>query len=171
MPRVKRVKKARKAQGSCGKCGVPIKVGDPYVWWKFKFGARHVRCAKEECYPKASDFTQSEFLSALYDLQDQACQCHDGEELQALADEVRDLGSEQEDKLRNMPESLQYSPTGELLQERVDSCEAWAGDLENHVYEFEQVQEMLDEADTEEAESEAEDARAEWINNIPEYPG
>ena len=28
-----------------------------------------------------------------------------------------------EDSLDNMPESLQYAPTGELLQERIDACD------------------------------------------------
>lgn len=47
-----------------------------------------------------------------------------------LAGEVRDLHSELEDALENMPESLQYGPNGERAQERIDLLDTWAGSLE-----------------------------------------
>jgi ElaB/YqjD/DUF883 family membrane-anchored ribosome-binding protein len=40
-----------------------------------------------------------------------------------VASELQNIGSECQENLDNMPDQLQYSPTGELLQERIDACE------------------------------------------------
>lgn len=134
MPRVTKVEKCRKAQGQCTKCGDKIKVGDPYVWWKFQFGPRLVRCAKAECYPKPSDLTRSEFLGQLYDLQARDIDGESVEDLESIKDElVSDLDSMRsdcEDKRSNMPEQLQDSDTGNLLQERIDALENAVSELE-----------------------------------------
>ena len=140
MPRVNTVKKCLKDQGQCGKCDTPILKGDPYVWWKFRYGGRRVRCTKPDCYPKPSDLTQSEFLSQMYDFQERIANI--GENIEnatedlagerdMLVDEIRTLGEEQEEKKSNMPEGLQEGSTGELLEERYNNCEEWASELEN----------------------------------------
>ena len=92
-------------------------------------------------YPKASQLTQSEYLGQLYDLIDRIDilsneydPVEDTEdilmELSCVADEARTLGEECQEKSDNMPESLQYGPTGELLQQRADAMETWADELE-----------------------------------------
>lgn len=128
------------------------------------------RCTESACYPRASDLTTSEFLSQLYDLQDQVNKCQDGDTLVDLIAEIQQLGEEQEEKLGNMPDSLQEAPTGELLQERADACTEWADELENHVCEFEEVQSLLDASLTEEDEQAAKDAVENWRTTMPEYP-
>ena len=75
---------------------------------------------------------------------------------------MEDLKSETEDKLSNMPEQLQDSDTGQLLQGRCDSIDEWIGDLENV------KSEIPEDAEAEE-ESEIEDALTE-INNC-QYNG
>ena len=91
MPRVTRVAKAQKAQGSCSKCGKKIAKGDPYIWWKFRFGGKRVRCA--ECPPKPSDLTQSEYLSQVYDLEERIGDINNDDptaaisELESIADD------------------------------------------------------------------------------------
>ena len=80
MPRLNVVNKCRKSPGSCGKCGDKIDKGQPYKWWKFRYGGKRVRCAKPECAPKSSDLTQSEFYGTLYGIQ---------EELEAAIEEFR----------------------------------------------------------------------------------
>lgn len=128
MPRVNRVDKSRKSPGNCGKCGTEIKAGDPYVWWKFRFGGKHIRCGKSECGPKPADLTQSEFLSTLYGIQSQNFEdCESITDLESARDDaVSDLESlrdECEEKRNNMPEQLQDSDSGNLLQGRIDGLQ------------------------------------------------
>lgn len=143
MPRVTFVKSARKAQGKCYKCNAAIRVGDSYRWWKFRFGGRYVRCGKPECAPKASDLTRSDFYAQLYSIQDEIEAARGGdkdsfaEALRSAADQLRDLGSECEDKRSNMPDSLQDSDTGQLLQQRAYECEYKASELEQAADELE----------------------------------
>lgn len=49
-------------------------------------------------------------------------------ELISNLEEIRD---DLQSRLDNMPESLQYGPTGELLQERIDGLDSAIGDLES----------------------------------------
>lgn len=134
MPRVTIVAKARKNQGTCGKCGDEIKRGMPYKWWKFNFGARHVRCAKAECAPRASDLTQSAFLAQLYDLQDRAFEGQSSADLEGERDEmVSDLEAlkqECEDNRSNIPDHLQDGDSGTLLQERADALDDAINELQ-----------------------------------------
>lgn len=142
MPRVNRVNKARKSQGRCGNCPTLIKVGDPYVWYKFRFGGKYVRCAKTACYPKASDLTRSEFYSQLYGIQDavsNAMANHDVDSLRSAADDLRTLGEECSEKRSNMPDQLQDSDTGSLLEERASECEDKASELESAADELEDL--------------------------------
>lgn len=141
MAKVTLVAKARKSPGPCGKCGEKIKAGDAYRWWKFRFGGKHVRCVTMGCRPRPSDLTQSEFYGTLYSIQEtiqDACtEARVSEDASALieearsqAEELRGLGSEQEDKLSNMPEGLQQGDTGQLLQTRAEECQSKADELE-----------------------------------------
>lgn len=57
MARVHYVKKARKTVKALG-----IKKGQPYYWWKFRFGGKRVSLTP----PRQSRLTQSEYLSAIY---------------------------------------------------------------------------------------------------------
>jgi hypothetical protein len=125
MPRINKVKRARKAIPSAG-----IEVGQPYYWWKFRFGGKHV----SKTYPKPSQLTQSEFLSTIYDINERIDNIdadNAAEEVPAIIDELDSLASEQEDKLSNMPDSLQQSPTGELLQNRADAVNDMKSELED----------------------------------------
>lgn len=135
MPRVNKVDSARKTPGTCGKCGCDIAKGEPYVWWKFRFGGKRVRCAKPACAPKPQDLTQSEFKSAIYDLQERTFDTSSIESLEADRDEVvsevEQLRDEQEEKKSNMPDGLQEGATGELLQERFDALDSAASELQD----------------------------------------
>lgn len=53
------------------------------------------------------------------------------EALQSVADTAREVGSEYEDGVNNMPDSLQYGPTGEAMQEVAQELESWADELES----------------------------------------
>lgn len=107
-----------------------VKKGDSYYWWSFRFGGKHV----SKTPPRRSQLTQSSFKSALYDIEDliAAFEPNDGleDDAQGAAQELRDLASECSDSLDNMPDGLKEGSTGQLLQERVDACEAAADELE-----------------------------------------
>lgn len=158
MPRVTYVKKARKAQPRFG-----ISVGDSYYWWKFRFGGKRV----SKTYPKQSQLTQSEFLGTMYDIKDKIDELEfDNLEtgVQEIIDELRELGDEQADKIYNMPESLQESPTAELLQERCDYCCEMADELEAVDIEPE-VEEEPEEDDFDDNE-EYEEAHSDWEDEV-----
>lgn len=140
MPRVNYVKKARKDN--------PVaKAGESYYWWKFRYGGKRF----SKTYPKRSQLTQSEYFGTLYDLSDRAQDwaITTDDEFTALVDEVRDalsdLQSETEEKLYNMPDQLQYAPTGELLQERIDALDNAVNELD-YIEEFDFDEEDFDEA-------------------------
>lgn len=149
MPKVTFVKKARRDYLTYG-----IKKGESYYWWKFRFGARHV----SKTYPKPQELTQSDFLKSVYDIQEEVDKIsgEDTDDLESqvscITDEIRNLASEQEDKRSNMPDQLQDSGSGEMLQNRADSLNEWADELENVDLSID-TDEFLEEA-TEENEEE-----------------
>ena len=126
MPKLNHVLKARKDNPV-------VKKGEPYYWWKFAFGAKQF----SKNSPARSRLTQSEFFSNLWDLEDSfngdnydnVADLKDAfEEFSSALEEIRD---EQEEKRENMPESLQESPTGELLTERYDALEDWINEIDS----------------------------------------
>ncbi len=61
------------------------------------------------------------------------------EELRNVADEIRTLGQEQEDRISNMPDSLQDSDSAQLLRGRTEACENLAGELEDAADKIENI--------------------------------
>lgn len=151
MPKVTQVKKARTDRGPCSKCGCEIKKGDAYLYWAFAFRPETRRCAKPECRPKPQDLTQSEFTIAVLNLQEETFDGDTIEDLESAKDDmVSDLEAlrdEQEEKKGNMPEGLQESSTGELLQERYDSLDECINTLEGVDISFEEPQRGKDTTD------------------------
>jgi hypothetical protein len=130
MARVQKVERAQKDYPEHG-----IKKGEPYWWWKFRFGGKHY----SKTPPRQSQLTQSGFLSQVWGLEEQLADMkpeafEDAEALKderdSLAEEIRQAGEECSEKRDNMPDSLQDSETGELLQSRADECESFADELE-----------------------------------------
>ena len=153
------VKRARKDNLACKK-------GESYYWWKFRFGLKHYSLT----YPKRSQLTTSNFLSQIFDLEDQIGSYssdsamlaeNDRDEFISTMELVRD---ECEESLSNMPESLQSSPTGELLQSRIDSMESMIEQMEYTDCELEEVQEE-DQYDT---KQDYEEAKEEYEKRIEE---
>lgn len=149
MPRVKKAV-ARKNYPDYG-----IKKGDTYYSWKFRYGGLH----RSKTPPRPSQLTQSEFLSAVYSVQESIEDLiaetnipeedvEDGEEtddadskaaeiadslasaIREFAEEIRNAGEECRSRRDNMPEHLQSASTGELLETRADRCEELANELE-----------------------------------------
>lgn len=125
MPRVTYVKKARKDNPVC-------KRGESYFWWKFRYGGKRYSLTR----PKQSQLTQSAYFSTLYGMTEAITEYElaDSDDWETLKEDIsmqlQDLQSETQDSLDNMPDSLQYSPTGELLQERIDALDSAVSDVE-----------------------------------------
>lgn len=120
------VKKARKTDRGAG-----IKKGDSYYWWQFAFGSKQ----KSKTQPSRSAYmTQSDFLGQIYDIEDRISDVDNIEDAQGerdtIVDELRSLADECEEKRSNMPDQLQDSGSGEILQNRYDSANEFADELE-----------------------------------------
>ena len=141
MPRVQHVKKARKDNPVC-------KAGESYYWWKFRYGGKRFSLTR----PRPSQLTQSAYFGGIRALGEQIedTEVNDNDDFTSLRDEVaselQTIGSECQENLDNMPESLQYSPTGELLQERIDACENASSEVES-VDEFDEEEPDIDDYD------------------------
>jgi chromosome segregation ATPase len=121
-----------------------VKAGDSYYWWKFHFGGKHF----SKTHPRPSQLTQSEYLSSAYALLQEQIEDMEikddnledvADELRSVADEVRTLGQEQEDKIGNMPDSLQDGETAQMMRGRAEACEEVAGELESAADEIEDL--------------------------------
>lgn len=125
----------------CGKCGAEIGLGDPYIFWAFRYGGKRVRCSSRDCYPRPSELVSSPFISGVMRAEEMVADAivafeagGSVEDLQGdiegAASEIRGLGDEARDSFENMPEGLQQGDTGLLLERRAESCEEIADALE-----------------------------------------
>lgn len=131
MAKVHFVKSARKDN--------PVaKKGESYFWWKPMVGGRGGAKRYSKDRPSRSQLTQSEFLSALYGIEDgDMASAQTPEDFNAIAEALRELGQEQQEKYDNMPEGLQQGDTGQMLEERASNCESWADEIEEAATELE----------------------------------
>jgi len=157
MTKVYHVKKALKDNSVCKK-------GESYYWWSFRFGGKHYSLT----YPKPSQLTNSEFLSQAYALNERIAELNPDnfnsiEDLQSevedIVEEFESLGEECYDKLNNMPEGLQESEVGCLLQERSDACSEVSSNLQSIDFDFDEedfkdeyIEEQVEEVEVDEDE-------------------
>lgn len=168
---VTRVEKCRKSPGKCGRCGCEIKKGDSYRWWKFRYGGKQIRCLEIKCNPRGSELISNPFQSALAkiseDLSDAFGQAREQTDptiaisaIRDAAEELRNLGSEQQEKFDNMPYGLQQGETGQLLENRASECEDKASTIESYADDAESRWESRNE-EKEDAEEDGEDDKGE----------
>ena len=131
MARIKHVKAAKDypAQG--------IAKGDMYYYTKIKTGPYSSRVMRSKTPFKRSQLTSSDYLSQLYDWEDSKAEIGSMEDAQQFADDIRQLGEEQQEKLDGMPEGLQQGSTGEMLTERAEACENAANEIEEIISDWE----------------------------------
>jgi hypothetical protein len=126
--------KARKGY-ECSKCKALIKKGEHYFRFKLtRFSSVQMRCSLHR--PTRQEMTTSDFWSQVYDLEDSISNLS-AEEMESARDaidpilsDIETLRDEQEEKLYNMPDQLQDSDTGQLLQERYDGMQEWYDELD-----------------------------------------
>ena len=124
MPRVYH-RKARKDYPQQG-----IKKGDMYYTADIKTGPRSGRTLRSLTPLKPSQLTVSEFKSGWLGAEESLEGNFSAEDLRSAAERIGEIGEQARDSYDNMPESLQYSQTGEMLEERSSRCEEVKGELE-----------------------------------------
>lgn len=160
------VKKARRPVPEAN-----IKVGDSYYWWAFMQGGRGGAKRYSLTPPKQSQLTQSEFWSAIYQIQERPAptDLDDVEcEIEDIKAELESIKDDTQSKLDNMPEGLQQGDAGQLLQERIDACESAIDELDSVDTSFEEpLTDDMEESEAEEAINSArEDRLAEVWSNV-----
>lgn len=114
-----------------------IAKGDLYWYVKIKTGPRSSRVMRQKSPFKRSQLTQSDFLSQLYDWEDNKAEIGSMDDAQGFADDIRSLGEEQQGKFDNMPEGLQQGDSGQMLETRANACETAATEIEEAISEWE----------------------------------
>lgn len=120
-----------------------IAKGESYYWWQFQNSPKQYSKTR----PRASELTQSAYYSTLYSIVEQIedFSADSAEELSDFAEsiktELEDLRDTTQESYDNMPENLQYSPTADLLQERVDSLESGISEIESIDFDYEEEDE------------------------------
>jgi hypothetical protein len=120
-----------------------IEKGESYYWWQFQNSPKQY----SKTPPRASELTQSAYYSTLYSIVEQIedFSADSAEELSDFAEsiktELEDLRDTTQESYDNMPENLQYSPTADLLQERVDSLESGISEIESIDFDYEEEDE------------------------------
>lgn len=130
MAKVQIIQKSRK-EYKCSKCGKVIPVGSKYYKGEINFGPTIIRCS--DCKLEAWEVTTSDWQLSTgeiinrwevnYGLSDSTPD--------ELRDEIENIMDDQQERLDNMPEGLQEGDVGQLIQERIDACEAAMDELDN----------------------------------------
>lgn len=143
--------KARK-EYICSKCGNPINKGEMYSLLKMMYQKPKRACYK--CGFSRSETTTSDYYATLWDIEDNL-QIDSQEDIEELVNNLESLKEELEERLQNMPEQLQYTPNGKLLQERIDEIDCTISELEN--IEFPDEENAKDELETVESEKQVQE--------------
>ena len=148
-----------------------IPVGGSYYTWSFQYGGTYY--SKEK--PRQSQLTQSNFLSQYYALQESIEDFSPSEpdEIESFIEDMKSniesLQDECQTALDNMPEQLQSAPTGELLQERIDSLDSLSSELDDIDTDYEEPEDDDEDLLTEIAEEEGiEMGEDNWKEQITE---
>lgn len=146
-----------------------IAKGESYYWWQFQNSPKQY----SKTAPRASQLTQSGYLSTLYGIAEQIedFSADSAEELTFFVEDIKgqleELRDTTQESLDNMPENLQYSPTAELLQERVDALESAIDEFDSLDLDYEEKEEEeLEELVAEEKGLDTEDEN--WRDEITE---
>jgi PAS domain-containing protein len=124
-----------------------IKKGEQCYVWRIKLARGGMDC-RSKTFPRPSQLNLG-FAGQIGDIELDMGKSQDVDELRAFAEQLRELGQEQQEKLDNMPEGLQQGDTGQLLQERADSCESWANEVESACDEYDEAISRINEMSAE----------------------
>lgn len=130
MAKVQVIQKSRK-EYKCSKCGKVIPVGSRYYKGEINFGPTIIRCS--DCKLEAWEVTTSDWqlsTGAIINRWEENYGLSDSTP-EELHDEIESIMGDQQDRLDSMPEGCQEGDVGQLIQERIDACEAAMDELDN----------------------------------------
>jgi hypothetical protein len=113
-----------------------IAKGQMHYTWSIFTGASS-RTYRQLTPPRRSQLTGSEFLSAVFDIEDDLAALTSLDDLEDIIDRLDTLSSETQDKFDNMPEGLQQGDTGQMLESRANGCSAAKDELDEIKDEYE----------------------------------
>lgn len=141
MAKINRIEKSRK-EVTCSKCGKVLPIGSPYLKATPYHRRPIIRCV--DCGLSSWETSTSDFVLTCGDLQENFAKEYDLTD-ESCIDDIRSVLEEQrdnaQDSLDNIPESLQYGPTGEMLQERIDMLESVISELD--AIDFEEIRDEV----------------------------
>lgn len=152
-------KSSRGETHNCDKCHQPITTGQKFLYWKLSMNSplhrRHAACGR----PRPSELTSSK-LSGVYAAVESAEDALNalGKEdtpadiaqiLNDCAGEVESVKDEYQESLDNMPEPLQQGPTGQDMQEKIESLETFHNVLTDKASDLEGLEKDDDDEDQE----------------------
>lgn len=115
-----------------------IKKGDMHYTWEI-FNGRTSRRYRQIAPPRRSQLTGSEFLAAVYDIEDELAALSSLDDLEDLIDRLEALANETQEKFDNMPSGLQQGDTGQQLEARANGCTEAKDELDSIKSEYEQL--------------------------------
>ncbi len=134
-----------------------IKKGDTYYTWKTRVtvGKSYMGQVHRSLTPPLTT-SSSAYEIAKAEIDKAFDGVEDAEGLRDVAQQIRDLGEEEQGKFDNMPEGLQQGDTGQMLEERASNCSQWADDVDTAADELEnKLNELQEEEDGAAADAEA----------------
>ena len=139
--KIESVKKTREER-TCEKCRSTIAKGEPYLWFRigFRSNHKHIRCTKSTCYPKPSERESRDRIASIMAEQEEFDpQSYDS--LEGMEDAVHQLA----ETLREQAESYREASTDDYgnvfnpeNEERADTLEASADDIESWTFDDEE---------------------------------
>lgn len=130
MAKVQVIQKSRK-EYKCSKCGKVIPVGSKYYKGEINFGPTIIRCS--DCKLEAWEVTTSDWqlsTGAIINRWEENYGLSESTP-EEIRNEIESIMSDQQDRLDNMPEGCQEGDVGQLIQERIDACEATMDELDS----------------------------------------
>lgn len=130
MAKVILIKKAKKER-KCRKCGRLIEVGNSYYKGVINFHPDIIRCV--DCGLRYWEVTTSDYQLSVGEIVYNWTKNYSADEdgIENIKSELECLLDDVQERYDNIPEQLQYAPTGELLQERIENIQCAIGELEN----------------------------------------
>lgn len=153
------VNKSRK-EFQCSKCHGTIPIGSMYIKGMLNFRPAIVRCMN--CRIEHWEVTTSEYVSKVGEIKYRWQDMYGVSEssVEEMVSQLEEIRNELDDKLSNMPDSLKDSPTGVLLEERIEQIEETTSRLEDidaEMLKEEVLQEFIDGMEEELSEFEDEE--------------
>jgi len=177
MPKVHHVKKARKNNPVC-------KAGESYYWWKFRYGGKHYNLTP----PKASQLTQSPYLSVIYSCQEQWENLDDpngldpeqwdvsyivtwlgeiADSMESIKDELFELVAKYEESADNMEEFFSGAERVDQLRDAGMACDDTCSEIEQT---YDSIRDTAKEIEAvEQPDDEIEDAVLDYNEDVYEF--